>query len=192
MIIKFREERISDLEARLAKATENADGSGAAAVSDSEECASLRKQLDEAKREISQWLECAESNPQAAKLFSEKQELLAAKQALQSELKVSPESLTARIRGLNALTNDLNAYLKEYCMSEGFEKLKQELEASKDELAGKVVALETELAEKDGQHAEQVKALTDDYHEKEASLNEKLEQLRASFESERAKLEQDA
>ena len=54
------------------------------------------------------------------------------------------------------------------------------------------MALETELAEKDGQHAEQVKALTDDYHEKEASLNEKLEQLRASFESERAKLEQDA
>jgi len=101
--------------------------------------------LEDAKREISQWLECAENNPQAAKLFSEKQELIAAKQALQSELNVSPESLTARIRGLNELTNNLNVYLKEYCMSEGFEKLKQELEASKDELAGKVVALETEL-----------------------------------------------
>ena len=42
-------------------------------------------------------------------------------------------------------------------MSEGFEKLKQELEASKDELQGKVVALETELTERDTQHAEQLR-----------------------------------
>ena len=76
---------------------------------------------------------------------------------MQSELNVTPESLTARIRGLNELTNNLNAYLKEYCMSEGFEKLKQELEASKDELQGKVVALETELTERDTQHAEQLR-----------------------------------
>ena len=49
---------------------------------------------------------------------------------------MTPESLTARIRGLNELTNNLNAYLKEYCAMEDFEKLKQELEASKDELGG--------------------------------------------------------
>ena len=63
----------------------------------------------------------ADKNPQAAKLFAEKQDLLAAKQALQNELGVTPESLTARIRGLNELTSNLNAYLKEYCMSEGFD-----------------------------------------------------------------------
>jgi len=47
---------------------------------------------------------------------------------------VTPESLSARIRGLNEMTSDLNAYLKEYCMSEGFDRLKQELEQSKMEL----------------------------------------------------------
>lgn len=31
---------------------------------------------------------------------------------------------------------------------EGFEKLKQELEASKDELQGKVVSLETDMSDK--------------------------------------------
>jgi len=56
--------------------------------------------------------------------------------------------LTARIRGLNELTNNLNYYLKEYCAMEGFEKLKQELEASKDELQGKVVSLETDMSDK--------------------------------------------
>ena len=75
-------------------------------------------------------MECAEKNPQAAKLFAEKEELLAVKTALQNELKVTPESLTARIRGLNELTNDLNAYLKEYCLDEGFDRLKQELETA--------------------------------------------------------------
>ena len=43
---------------------------------------------------------------------------------------MTPESLTARIRGLNELTNNLNAYLKEYCMSDGFDRLKQELETT--------------------------------------------------------------
>jgi hypothetical protein len=81
--------------------------------------------LDDAKKEISQWVEVSDRNPLAAKLFAEKEELLAAKNSLQSELKVSPESLTARIRGLNELTNNLNSYLKEYCMSEGFDRLKQ-------------------------------------------------------------------
>jgi len=45
---------------------------------------------------------------------------------------VTPESLTARIRGLNELTNNLNAYLKEYCLNEGFDRLKEELENSNE------------------------------------------------------------
>ena len=79
MIIKFREERIADLEARLAKANDHSDSGSTAASDTGTLVASLMKQLDEANREISQWIECAENNPQAAKLFSEKQELLAAK-----------------------------------------------------------------------------------------------------------------
>ena len=59
---------------------------------------------------------------------------------------MTPESLTARIRGLNELTNNLNAYLKEYCMSDGFDRLKQELEATNQEMATKVETLETELS----------------------------------------------
>jgi len=68
--------------------------------------------------------------------------LIVAKKALQSELKVSPESLTARIRGLNELTNNLNSYLKEYCMSEGFDRLKQQLETLNQEMTSKVESLE--------------------------------------------------
>ena len=50
--------------------------------------------------------------------------------ALQAEIKVTPESLTARIRGLNDMTNNLNSYLKEYCMGEGLDTLVQKLETS--------------------------------------------------------------
>ena len=59
---------------------------------------------------------------------------------------MTPESLTARIRGLNELTNNLNAYLKEYCMSDGFDRLKQELETTNQEMTTKVETLETELS----------------------------------------------
>ena len=59
---------------------------------------------------------------------------------------MTPESRTARIRGLNELTNNLNAYLKEYCMSDGFDRLKQELETTNQEMATKVETLETELS----------------------------------------------
>ena len=71
--------------------------------------------------------------------------MLAAKKALQDELKETPQSLTARIRGLNELTNNLNAYLKEYIMSEGFDRLKEELEQSREELTTKVASLESEM-----------------------------------------------
>ena len=44
MIIKFREERIADLESRLAKANEtNSDANSTAASEDASEIASLRK-----------------------------------------------------------------------------------------------------------------------------------------------------
>jgi len=85
MIIKFREERIAELEARLAKAEDcshngttltNCD-SLSTSTADCPLCLSLKKELDDAKKEISQWVEVADKNPQAAKLFSEKEELLA-------------------------------------------------------------------------------------------------------------------
>lgn len=76
MIIKFREERISELENRLARAEdenrdENEDGC--------ETCPALKQQIEDAKKEISQWAEVADKTEQAAKLFAEKEELVAAK-----------------------------------------------------------------------------------------------------------------
>ena len=200
MIIKFREERIAELEARLAKAEDcshngttltNCD-SLSTSTADCPLCLSLKKELDDAKKEISQWVEVADKNPQAAKLFSEKEELLAQKLQLQQELQVTPESLSARIRGLNEMTNDLNAYLKEYCMSEGFDRLKQELEQSKMELTQKVESLETELSEKDGLMADKAKSLSEDYDAKMATWNEKLELVRQTFDLEKTKIEKAA
>ena len=72
-----------------------------------------------------------------AKLFAEKTELLRQKQTLQDELKATPDSLTARIRALNDLTSDLNAYLKEYCMTD-IDSMKKELEKTKQEYSAKI------------------------------------------------------
>lgn len=87
MIIKFREERISDLENKLAAVrasnTQTTDQG-------CDTCSELKKQLEEAQKEISQWAEVADKTEQAAKLFAEKEELLAAKKALQDELKETP------------------------------------------------------------------------------------------------------
>ena len=85
--------------------------------------------------------------------------MIAAKQALQNELGVTPESLTARIRGLNELTSNLNAYLKEYCMSEGFDQLKKKLETSNQELTTKLETLEAEKAEIETLNADKVRTL---------------------------------
>ena len=133
MIINFREERLKDLESKLAKAQEESSTT----PTQSDESDSLRKQLEDAQKEIEQWLEVADKNPQAIMLEAEKKELIAKNQTLQGELDVTPESQTARIRGLNELTNNLNAYLKEYCMSEGFDRLKEELESANQELTSK-------------------------------------------------------
>ena len=198
MIIKFREERIAELEARLTKAEDcshNATTTCDSITSEQADCAlclSLKKELSDARTEISQWVEVSDKNPQAAKLFAEKEELLAQKAALQQELQVTPESLSARIRGLNEMTSDLNAYLKEYCMSEGFDRLKQELEQSKMELTQKVESLETELSEKDGLMADKAKSLSEDYDVKMAAWNEKLELVRQTFDLEKTKIEKAA
>ena len=54
MIIKFREERIAELEARLDKAEEaQRTGETCAPGESCEDCASLRKQLKDAQKEIS-------------------------------------------------------------------------------------------------------------------------------------------
>ena len=116
--------------------------------------------------------------------------MLAAKKALQDELTETPQSLTARIRGLNELTNNLNAYLKEYIMSEGFDRLKEELEKSKEELTTKVASLEAEMDEKEKSYSEKVRSLSEDYEVQTTSLNEKLETMKETFEAEKIKIEQ--
>lgn len=84
MIIKFREERISKLESNI---PENPDGCAS--------CDFLRREIETLKEERNQWKESAEKNPQAAKLFAEKAELINERDTLKNELKVTPESLTA-------------------------------------------------------------------------------------------------
>lgn len=131
MIIKFREERIRELEARVNQ-LQNDDKSGQTGH-DCQKCNDLTRQLADAQREISQWLEVADKNPLVAKLTAENTELKAQRMALQAEIKVTPDSLTARIRGLNDMTNNLNSYLKEYCMGQGLDQLVQKLEATTQE-----------------------------------------------------------
>ena len=165
MVLKFREERINELESKLAK-MKDAQESGAApteCAGGCEECASLKVQLASAKKEAEEWKATHERNPPAAKLFAEKAELENKLKALQAELKVTPESLTARIRGLNDMTNDLNSYLKQYCM-DSQKNLKEELENAKADLGGRVESLEAEMALKETAHAQKVK-ITASEHE---------------------------
>ena len=90
------------------------------------------------------------------------------------------------------MTSDLNAYLKEYCMSEGFDRLKQELESSKMELTQKVETLESALADKETAMEVKAKSLADEYETKMVIWNEKLEAMRLTFDSEKAKVEKAA
>ena len=107
-----------------------------------------------------------------------------------NELNVTPESLTARIGSLNQLTSDLNEYLKEYIMSEGFDRLKEELEKTTLEMTAKVESLEAQISDKENQHSEQVRSLTVEYEAKGKALNEKLEQAKENFETEKIKISQ--
>ena len=61
MIIKFREERIAELETKLQakEAEEKASGQSEGCS----ECEYLKKQLENAKSEIAKWIECADRNP---------------------------------------------------------------------------------------------------------------------------------
>ena len=86
----------------------------------------------------------SDKNLQAAKLFAENKELQAKTQALQIELKATPESMTTRISGLNELTSNLNDYLKEYLTDEGQDRLKKE----HLELQESFEAIEQKLGEK--------------------------------------------
>jgi hypothetical protein len=52
--------------------------------------------------------------------------------------------LKARIRGLNELTTDLNSYLKEYCLTQGLDHLKDEFEKQKTALNEKMQMLQDE------------------------------------------------
>ena len=80
----------------------------------------MQRQLEDSREENARWSEVSERNPQAAKLFAEKNELIAKLATVSKELKTAPDSLNARINGLNNLTSDLSAYLKEYCEQESF------------------------------------------------------------------------
>jgi hypothetical protein len=131
MIIKFREQRIAKLE-------EKVDRSGCT------ECVNLKDELAALKEERDSWKESSERNPQAAKLFVEKAELIMQKASLEAEAKVTPESLTAQIRGLNDLTESLSNYLKEHCESRQKER-EDELLAVKTQMAEQIAALETQL-----------------------------------------------
>lgn len=191
MVLKFREERISELENKLAKMKDTQD-SGAKPTEckgDCEECKSLKVQLANAKKEAEEWKATHERNPPAAKLFAEKAELEKKLKALQDELKVTPESLTARIRGLNDMTNDLNSYLKQYCM-DSQKNLKEELENAKSELGSKVTSLEAEMALRETQHAERIKIMTSEHETKLKDLKDKMETMKANLASEKAKLEE--
>ena len=77
-------------------------------------------------------------------------------------------------------------------MSEGFDRLKEELEKSKEELTGKVADLQSEMEEKENSYSEKVRSLSEDQEIKMASLNEKLEVMKETFEAEKIKIEQDA
>lgn len=195
MVLKFREERISELENKLAKMKDTQD-SGASEEAkpteckgDCEECKSLKVQLANAKKEAEEWKATHERNPPAAKLFAEKAELEKRLKALQDELKVTPESLTARVRGLNDMTNDLNSYLKQYCM-DSQKNLKEELENAKSELGSKVTSLEAEMALRETQHAERIKIMTSEHEAWLKDLKDKMETMKANLASERAKLEE--
>jgi len=136
MIIKFREQRIEKLEEKINKDKCQADGDAGCA-----ECKKLLKEVESLKQERDSWKESSERNPMAAKLFVEKAELVLQKAQYEAEAKVSPESLTAQIRGLNELTESLSNYLKEHCETRSKEK-EEEFFTVKNQLSEKVATLE--------------------------------------------------
>ena len=87
------------------------------------------------------------------------------------------------------MTNDLNAYLKQYCMQSQNE-LKDELENSKTQFTSKIESLETDIISKETVHAEKVKNLTCEYESQLKDLKDKMEGMKTNFALEKIKLEQ--
>ena len=75
-------------------------------------------------------------------------------------------------------------------MSEGFDRLKEELEKTTLEMTAKVEGLEAQISDKENQHSEQVRSLTVEHETKSKALNEKLEQAKENFETEKIKISQ--
>ena len=75
-------------------------------------------------------------------------------------------------------------------MSEGFDRLKEELEKTTLEMTAKVESLEAQISDKENQHSEQVRSLTVEHEAKGKALNEKLEQAKENFETEKIKISQ--
>ena len=75
-------------------------------------------------------------------------------------------------------------------MSEGFDRMKEELEKSKEELTTKVASLESEMKEKENSYTDKLKTLSLDHDQQITTLNEKIEIMKQTFEAEKIKIEQ--
>ena len=95
------------------------------------------------------------------------------KAMLEANAKVSPESLTAQIRGLNELTESLSNYLKEHCETKVKEK-EEEIAADKTALTEQVATLESRIADKEQQHQDLMEAQSADYTKQLDDLNTKI------------------
>lgn len=110
---------------------------------------------------------------------------------LEAEAKVTPESLTAQIRGLNELTESLSNYLKEHCDSKSKER-EDELNAAKTQLTEQVASLEQELQEKVAIAKENEQRISQDYNVQIEELMAKIEGLKVQFAAEKELVEQSA
>jgi hypothetical protein len=140
------------------------------------------------REERDSWKESSERNPQAAKLFVEKAELVLQKAQLEAEAKVTPESLTAQIRGLNELTESLSNYLKEHCESRQKER-EDELVTVKTQLTEQVASLEQQVQSLNAQLKDTEQQLTQDFN---IQINEhiaKIEALKAQAVAEKEELQ---
>ena len=86
--------------------------------------------------------------------MAEKEELQAANNALQGELKETPGSMTARIHSLTELNATLNTYFKEYCNGEN-------LNAQNHGLSASVDSLNSQLVDHDQDHKEEMRVMTE-------------------------------
>jgi hypothetical protein len=129
MIVKFREDRISKLE--QAEPKESKDER-------------YEKQVRTLKQEISLLKESVESNSKAAKIHAEKEVISNKLKDLQSEVTVSPDSLSAQLRNQSELVESLNQYVKLYG-EENKRQIEQEMSKTKLEYAEKIETLNEQV-----------------------------------------------